>query len=141
MPLKTFAGLLATAMFLSAGARAEPGLLAKYSDGKTTLETTVPAPTFTLREHESVHPQLAAKFIAEYGGSLKVLRRATYTFDAPGEELRIDGQPVTGPVELANGQHAIALRYERRPGPARLRPTWSSDTFLPEPLPASVLSH
>jgi mono/diheme cytochrome c family protein len=123
-------------------ASAESGLLARYTDGKQTIQTVAVSPAFALKDNESVHPQIGPKFTAEYEGTLNVLRRATYTFDTPGATLSIDGKPVTGPMALEPGEHAIAIRYQRpASGAARFQPTWSSDQFLPEPIPASVFTH
>src|SRR5436305_7797588 len=97
----------------------EPGLLATYSDGKTTIQTIVTVPAFVLRDNESVHPQIGGKFTARYEGSIKILRRATYTFTSEGL-LEIDGKQVTAPLILDTGEHPLALTYERKTGPARL---------------------
>jgi mono/diheme cytochrome c family protein len=118
----------------------EPGLLATYADGKTSIQTIVAAPAFTLRDNESVHPQIGGKFTARYEGSIKILRRATYTFTTDGV-LMVDGKQVTAPIALEAGEHGFSLIYERKTGSARLQPLWSSEQFLPEPVPASVLSH
>jgi mono/diheme cytochrome c family protein len=120
---------------------ADPGLLAQYSDGRTTVHTSTLTPAFALKENESVHPQIAAKFTAKYEGAIKILRRATYTFNVDGGSLTLDGKAVTTPVELEPGEHAIAITYERKGGAARLEPMWASDQFTAEPIPASVLSH
>jgi mono/diheme cytochrome c family protein len=142
MSSNTFAPILAALILLPTLAQADPGLLAKYSDGKTTIETVVPAPTFLLKESQSLHPQLSPSFSAEYTGSLKILRGATYTFSAPGATLLIDDKPVTTPIDLPAGPHTLVLRYERKANtPARLQPTWSSDAFPREPLPGALLSH
>lgn len=141
MPFKTLAQICTTLALVPTLALAAPGLLAKYSDGPNTIETTVPTLAFSLRESDSIHPQLAPRFTAEFTGTLKILRRATYTFTADGATIEIDGKSVTAPIELANGDHALTLRYTRKPGPARFQPTWSSDAFGPEPLPLSALSH
>src|SRR6266566_2794868 len=118
----------------------EPGLLASYSDGKDTIQTVVTVPAFVLRDNESVHPQIGSKFTARYEGSIKILRRGTYTFTTDGL-LEIDGKQVAAPIALDAGEHALSLGIERKPGPARLQALWSSDQFLPEPIPASVFSH
>src|SRR5689334_15673515 len=115
MALKTFAQLCTILCIFPVLALAEPGLLAKYSDGQHTIETTVATPAFSLRESDSVHPQVSAPFTAEYAGTLKILRRATYTFTADGATIEIDGKTVTAPVDLASGDHALALRYTRKP--------------------------
>jgi mono/diheme cytochrome c family protein len=95
-----------------------------------------------LKENESVHPQIGAKFSAKYEGSLKIVRRAIYTFTAEGAKLSLDGRAVAGPVELDPGEHAIEIAYERKGGgPARLQVMWASDLFMSEPIPASVLSY
>jgi mono/diheme cytochrome c family protein len=120
---------------------AEPGFVAEYSDGKTTLHTAVLGPAFTLKENESVHPQIAAKFTAKYEGSLKILRRAAYTFNVGNGRLTLDGKGVDAAIDLDPGEHAISIGFERKSGAARLQPTWSSDLFLPEPIPSSVLSY
>src|SRR5438105_807128 len=106
----------------------EPGLLATYADGKTTIQTVVPAPAFVLRENESVHPQIGGKFAARYEGSLKVLRRATYTFTTEGV-LTVDGNQVAAPIALEAGEHGFSLTYVRKAGSARLQPLWSSEQF------------
>jgi mono/diheme cytochrome c family protein len=118
----------------------EPGLLATYSDGKNTIQTVVTAPAFFLRDNESVHPQIGGKFTVRYEGSLKILRRATYAFTSDGV-LTIDDKQVTAPIALEAGEHPFSLSYERKAGPARLQPLWTNEQFLPEPIPASVLSH
>src|SRR3954465_10178856 len=91
---------------------AEPGLLAQYNDGRTTIQTAVLNPAFTLKENESVHPQIGAKFTAKYEGSIKILRRATYAFDVAGAGLMVDGKVVNGPVDLEPGEHAIAITFQ-----------------------------
>jgi mono/diheme cytochrome c family protein len=133
--------LILLGWLLPAVALGEPGLLAEYSDGKTTLHTGTLNPAFALKENESVHPQIGAKFTAKYDGSLKILRRGTYTFDVAGAQLALDGKAVTAAIALDPGEHAISITFERKAGAARLQPTWASDLFLAEPIPASVLSH
>lgn len=129
-------------LYIAGVTLADPGLLADYSDGKTTIHTATLAPALVLKENESVHPQVGAKFTAKYEGTLKIVRRATYTFTAEGAKLSLDGKAVTGPVELDPGEHAIEIAYERKGGaPARLQVMWASDLFMPEPIPASVLSY
>src|SRR5215217_5129901 len=123
-------------------AAGDPGLLARYSDGKATVTTAVAVPAFSLKENESVHPQVGVTFSAEYEGTIKLLRRGTYTFAADGATLKIDGKNVAGPVELEAGEHPITIGYERKgAGPARLQVVWSSEQFLSEPLPTGVLSY
>jgi mono/diheme cytochrome c family protein len=140
MTFHRIASLLAGLILLPSAALADPGLIARYTDGKNTVQTVVTSPAFALRDNESVHPQIGAKFTANYDGSLKVLRRAKYTFSCEGK-LSIDGKEVTGPVEIDPGEHALSIAYERKAGPARLEPIWSSDQFMAEPIPANVLSH
>jgi mono/diheme cytochrome c family protein len=132
--------LVACLVLLPSIAWAEPGLVARYSDGKNSVATVVTSPAFLLRENESVHPQIGVKFTATYEGSIKVLRRATYTFGGDAK-FSIDGKDVSGPVALDAGEHAIVIAYERKDGAARLTPVWSCDQFIAEPIPASVLSH
>src|SRR5689334_11433616 len=93
-------------------ARAEPGMLAEFSDGKTTVHTPTLTPAFVLKENESVHPQVGAKFTAKYEGMLRIVRRATYMFTADGAKLSLGGKPVAGPVELDPGEHAIEITFE-----------------------------
>src|SRR5437773_11582148 len=104
----------------SSAALGEPGMSARFGDGKHIVTTTVLTPAFTLKEDESVHPQVAPAFTANYEGSLKVLRRASYTFTAAGAKLSIDGKEVAGPVQLDAGEHPLAIGYERQPWAARL---------------------
>ncbi|HEY7114995.1 MAG TPA: c-type cytochrome [Tepidisphaeraceae bacterium] len=122
-------------------AGADPGLIATFTDDHATIHTVVPSPAFSLRDNESVHPQVKPAFTARYKGSIKILQRGTYTFTNDGGEIRIDGKAVTAPVELEAGEHPIEFRYQRKSGPAQFGPTWTSDPFIPEPIPASVLSH
>src|SRR3978361_665653 len=91
---------LLAALLLPAPLRADPGLAARYSDGKQTIQTAVNSPAFTLADNESVHPQVGPAFNATYDGSLKILRRAKYTFTADGATLMLDGKPVSGAIEL-----------------------------------------
>src|SRR5438552_1112848 len=90
----------------------EPGLLATYADDKTTIQTIVVAPAFALRDNESVHPQIGGKFTARYEGSIKILRRATYTFTTDCL-LTVDGKQITAPIALDAGEHGFSLTYER----------------------------
>jgi mono/diheme cytochrome c family protein len=140
MTFHRIACLLAGLIVLPIAAFADPGLIARYSDGKNTVQTIAGSPAFTLRDNESVHPQIGTKFTANYDGSLKVLRRGKYIFTCDGK-LSIDGKEITAPVELDAGEHAISIAYERKAGAARLQPVWASDLFIAEPIPASVLSH
>jgi mono/diheme cytochrome c family protein len=134
--------ILSLSVILSATfVRADAGLLARYDDGKHKIEAVAPQVAFSLGANESIDPQIGPNFKAEYEGSIKVLRRGAYTFSAPGATLTIDGKPVAGAVELEGGEHEIELRYTRPAGAARLQLTWGSAEFLPEPVPASVLSH
>jgi len=134
------AWVLAVLILLPHIAVAEPGLVAKYSDGKNTVQTIVNAPAFSLRDNESVHPQIGVKFSARYEGSIKILRRAKYTFTSNGA-ISIDGKEVAGATEIEPGEHAILIGFERKDGAARLQVVWSCEFFLAEPIPASVLSH
>src|SRR5438876_988404 len=101
---------------------ADPGLVAEYSDGKTTVHTVALSPAFALKENESVHPQIAPKFSAKYQGSLKVLRRAAYSFKVGEARLTLDGKAVNAAIDLDPGEHAISISFERKPGAARLQP-------------------
>ena len=66
------------------------------SDGKNDVQTIAVSPAFTLKDNESVHPQIGAKFTAAFGGSIKILHRGKYTFTSDGK-LSIDGKEITAP--------------------------------------------
>ncbi len=116
-----------------------PGLLATCTDGERTVVFTAPAPHFTLRDGESIHPQLRPSFRAEWTGVLAVLQAGRYTI-AGEAEIEIDGAPASGAIDLAAGPHGIRVRFDRASGDARLQLTWESEHFRREPIPAKAFS-
>jgi mono/diheme cytochrome c family protein len=123
----------------------DPGLLATYIDGTHKIVATVPTPNFSLRDNESLHPQLSLIFSAEWIGFLKIEKRAAYTIasdGAPEARVSIDGHDLSGkPVELDLGDHPIKIEFTRKPGAARLQLIWSADFFMTEPVPSAALVH
>src|ERR1051325_2855289 len=118
-----------------------PGLVATYSAADRKLSLIVPAPTFALRERDSVHPQLASDFLATWEGIVKIPLDSKYTFYGDGK-IRIDGQDVGGKsISLSAGEHAIRIAYIREGGPVRYQLEWVSDAFAREPIPAHFLGH
>ena len=126
---------------------AAPGLLASYTDGAHHIMTVAATPHFVLKAEESIHPQVLPGFTAQWTGSLKIVKRAKYTFTADGgsgAKILIDGADAGGKaVELELGDHAINISVSRiaAAGASRLQVIWSADFFAAEPLPASVLFH
>ena len=133
------------ATYIVAQTKAEPGLLATYSDSSHSVITMSSTPNFALRENESIHPQIAREFAAVWDGVLKIDRRAKYTFTVDGAadaKLIIHGNDANGgTIELDPGDHPIKLEYTRKPGAARVQLLWAADFFAAEPVPPSVLSH
>jgi len=120
---------------------AAPGLICTANDGGRTIAFAVPSPNFTLREAESIHPQLKPAFSATWRGVLKIERAGEYTFHT-SLELFIDGAPVRNePVRLAAGERQIRLEFRRANGPARAQLVWKSDFSAREPVPLRMFSH
>jgi mono/diheme cytochrome c family protein len=119
------------------------GLVATYSDGKTRVQTVVPAARFYLAADESPHPSVAAAFEAEWTGTISIREAGEYRFDPGPARLMVDGEAVAAgrPVRLGPGRHPISLHYRRAPGVAVLQPQWESAKFAMEPIPASVFFH
>src|SRR5213078_924262 len=97
--------------------------------------------SFSLRDNESIHPSLPAQFTARYSGEIKIIRAGQYRFSGEGRIL-VDSADVTNKdIKLDEGDHAIAIEFTRKAGPAHLLVQWQSDYFPIEPLPPSVLFH
>ena len=116
-----------------------PGLRMHLEDGTRNSVTYVPTPHFYLRADESLHPEIAPAFRAEWHGFLTVLEPGRYHFSCDGATLRIDGKiaSTSEGIELASGRHPLRLNLERRPGPASLQLRWRSAHFVEEPVPVS----
>src|SRR5438876_9941850 len=98
------------------------GVLATFTDGKTSVRLVVPAPEFYLAPDESAHPSLARSFEAEWTGLLSIARSGEYTFDAGPAAISIDGRAISNqPVSLTAGRHAFGMRYRRVAGAAAVR--------------------
>ena len=137
---KPFLFVLFSCSFLPA-TYAEPGLVATYSSGETTVRRIVPTPNFNLSADESAHSQVPPSFQAVYEGSLKIERGGQYRFS--GDALiEVAGQAAKDKaIKLSPGEHPLKITYAREPGPARLQVRWRADFFLDEPIPASAYSH
>ncbi|MCH8046253.1 MAG: c-type cytochrome [Planctomycetes bacterium] len=140
----TFALLLTTlfiTLLLTTPARANPGLVAVYTDETQTAGGVVPTPNFTLAADQSVHSQIAPKFSAVYTGVLTIRRGGEYTLSGDAK-IDVDGRSVVGKtVKLTAGDHPLKITYARKAGPARLQLRWRSDFFLDEPIPPSAFGH
>jgi len=130
--------ILLTSQHLTAS---EPGLLARYSDGKHEVHLAVPTPNYALGVDQSIHPQIAPAFTAEWSGLLKIERGGDYTILADATVL-VDGKPVQGKtVKLTPGEHPLKITAKRKAGPALLQLQWKSNFFRSEPIPGSAFRH
>jgi len=114
-----------------------PGLLATYSDGANSFSLVVTTPSFTLTASQSILPQLARDFTADYTGVIKILQAGSYTFFP---DIEIAGKATKGATTLDAGEHAIHLRITKK-GDIQFRFEWESTHFKREPVPTRVLSH
>ena len=119
----------------------QPGLSARYEDGRHSVHLVAPTPHFYLEDEESLHPALDPAFRAEWEGHLSILETGRYRFEGGGQ-LEVGGRRVGNEaVTLGPGRHRIRLRYRRSPGPAQFRLLWESEHFPLEPVPSGVLFH
>ncbi|HEX4796057.1 MAG TPA: c-type cytochrome [Humisphaera sp.] len=119
----------------------DPGLIATYSSGQRKIVRLALSSNFVLQAGESIHPQIGPDFTLDYDGVIRVLQAGDYAFSAAdGAAITIDSAPAAK-IHLAAGDHALHVHYRRKPGPARLQLTWSSDAFPAEPIPPAVLGH
>jgi len=129
------------ALLLTSIARANPGLIAVYSDAAQTVHRVVPTPNFTLLAGQSVHSQIAPKFDATYNGVLKIERGGEYVISGKAQ-ITIDGNDVAGKtLKLSAGDHPLRISYSRVAGAARFQLRWKSNFFREEPIPPSALGH
>lgn len=132
-------------VFTGAASAAQPKLLpclvATYSDDQHTITTIAPTVGFTLKENESLHPQLAPAFKARWDGFIHITDPGTYSFQATGATISVAQGDTTKPLELAPGHHRIRIDYQRPAGPAQLLLQWRSDSFILEPIPSRLLGH
>jgi mono/diheme cytochrome c family protein len=140
--------IAACGMALSLAAKeggSQPGLIAAYSDPQHQITTLAPTPDFVLSEGESLHPQLAAAFTAEWDGVLKIVKRAKYTFSSEGNAdaaVMVDGRPINADaIDLDLGDHPIHVKVARKAGAVRFRLMWAADYFALEPVPSAAFSH
>lgn len=118
-----------------------PGLLARASDSRIEITFAARTPNFTLRDNESVHPQLEPNFRVQWNGFLKVPRTGFYSIHADAN-IAISGKDVHGRrVRLEAGELPLRIDYQRPSGMARLQLQWESEFFMLEPIPASAFSH
>ena len=97
-------------------------------------------PELGLAAKESPHPAIKPAFTASYEGFLQIDRPGIYRFDTAGT-LVIGGEAVNGERALEAGRHSLRLNYQRKPGAASLGLSWSSDSFVKEPLQPAALWH
>ena len=100
------------ALLLTSIARANPGLIAVYSDAAQTVHRVVQTPNFTLLAGQSVHSQIAPKFDAAYNGVLKIERGGEYVISGKAQ-ITIDGNDVAGKtLKLSAGDHPLRISYK-----------------------------
>lgn len=89
-------------------------------------------------------------FVVKWEGQIQSPVRGTFTFAAEssgGFKLSLNGQPlIDGPaprtVTLNQGNNTLVAELpSAKQGDTFVRLSWSSKDFLPEPVPATVLSH
>jgi cbb3-type cytochrome oxidase cytochrome c subunit len=120
-----------------------PGLIAKYTDGASTVTTIAITPNFALSSGETIHPQIEPEFSATWTGFLRIVRGDKYAISAnTGAVVKVNGQPTSdGPIALPTGDHALEISYTRKPGDARLQLRWDAEHFYEEPIPSSAFGH
>ena len=137
--LKSF--LLTLILLVPSFAKAAPGLLATYTDGKNTIHRVVPTPSFTLAANESAHSQLLPKFNVVYTGLLKITRGGEYTISGDAK-VEVKNQVVNDKsIKLTPGEHELKITYSRKAGESRLQLRWRSDFFVDEPMPPDAFEH
>ncbi|MFQ5730665.1 MAG: PA14 domain-containing protein, partial [Planctomycetaceae bacterium] len=131
-----------------------PGLHAKYTAGKKTVERIDPDIAFDWGTAAPDQRLPAGAFTAEWTGKLLVKKSAAYTFHgyAAGDiALEIDGKPVltgkrqspgwlsgkTGPLRA--GPRKLRLRFRSTGKTARIQLFWSAERFPLEPVPPRLL--
>ena len=135
------AGIMVLLCGASVSAADPSGLLCSATDGRRSIVFAVPAPGFTLKPDESLHPQLGPAFRAEWSGFLRVPRAGRYTLRGEARIRIGDIELTNAPVHLNAGDLPLHIEFNRVPGPARLQLWWESEFFSIEPLPASALTH
>ena len=92
-----------------------PGLLVTYEDDTGSASEGVMLPELGLEADESPHPAIKPAFTATFEGFLQVTQAGRYQFDTSGT-LMIDGETVSGDIDLEAGQHPLRLTFRRGPG-------------------------
>lgn len=135
--------LTAFALLPSLGAAQQwrPGLVARYRDAQGDISLLTPTVDIRLSAEQSVHPQVAPAFEAEWSGLLRIDRAGKYRLMSSAR-IELLGEPAGDEmVQLATGEHPLRLRYERPAGDATVTLRWESEFFDEEPVPTSVLGH
>ena len=123
-------------------AQLKPGLIAVARDENRSVTFIAPSPNFALTPQQSLHPQLAPAFKAEWRGLLRVLRAGTYTLTAEAPVFVGEHDAHGQPIELTAGVHPFRITFERKTNvPVRLQLLWQSEHFAREPVPASAFAH
>lgn len=135
------------------------GLLAQFTDGKTTLTRIDPIIGFTLAAGEAPHPKLNGQNgTYSWSGYVKILQAGSYQFAATlrgkvvvkieGKEVfaaeSLAAEPVKkqGPAaNLASGFQKIDVVFTRPEGLARLELFWKGKNLPEETLPYQILGH
>lgn len=137
----------------------KPGLIATYTAAAPAALTRLdPAPAFTLKAGESIHPRLAGVSAATWTGYVNVVRAGKYSFGATVQgkvkvsvggktvldtiEVVNDSPDVTGrEVDLPGGVQPIRVEFVARPGAAQLDLFWEGPGFRREPIAHQFLGH
>jgi hypothetical protein len=90
--------------FLYAENKPEPGVIATVTDGRHTVAYVTPAPHFTLKSNESLHPQIGANFQATFEGALTISEPDSYTIQADAKVT------INGKVEPFNASRSLRGR-------------------------------
>ena len=134
--------LLATVSAVPLAVGSEAGLVATYRDGTTTVARIVPTPHFYLKAGDSIHPQVAPQFDADWQGMLKIERAGRYRLHA-NADVQLLGKPADDWVQLPTGEHPLSIRFSRDKADqdAQLQLRWESEFFREEPVPSEALTH
>lgn len=120
------------------GEAVAPGLLCKATDGERSITFVAPTGDFTLQPGQSIHPQLRARFKADFDGFLSIDRAGVY------ELILTEGGSITGrqQVRAEVGLMPVHFSFERKPGVARQQLWWRSEFFpQAEPVPWDACVH
>ena len=98
----------------------KPGLIATYTAAPSAALTRLdPAPAFTLKAGESIHPRLAGVSAATWTGYVNVVRAGKYSFGATVQgkvKVSVGGKTVLDTIEVVNDSPDVRGREVDLPG-------------------------